>query len=90
MKGLPTVASTCKCLRMVYENYDCLTNALLIPSDLNANLAFSAVGCRFGCQNGINTTKKAKLGEGMAVTRPTPHFLSPLGMLNDNVFYTRC
>ena len=81
VKGLPTVTSTCKCLRMVYEKYDCLTNALLISSDLNADIAFSAVGCRFGCQNGINTTKRAKLGEGLAVTRPTSHFLPPLGML---------
>ena len=28
--GLPTVVSTCKCLRMAYQHYDCLTNALLI------------------------------------------------------------
>ena len=32
--GLPTLASTCKCLRMTY-------NALLIPSDFNANIAHS-------------------------------------------------
>ena len=43
--GFPTVAITCKCMRMAYEHYDCLTNALLIPSDLNANIAFSAVWC---------------------------------------------
>ena len=28
------------------QDYDCLANALLIPSDLNVNIAFSAVGCR--------------------------------------------
>ena len=53
LNGLPTVASTCRLLRMAYKHYDCLTNALLIPSDLNANIAFSAVGCRFGSQNGV-------------------------------------
>ena len=54
--GLPKVASTCKCLRMAYKHYDCLTNALLIPSNLSMNIAFSTVGCRFGSHNGINTT----------------------------------
>ena len=43
-------------LQMAYEHYDCLTNALLIPSDLNANIAILAVGCCFGSQNGIYTT----------------------------------
>ena len=51
--SLPTVAITCKCLRMTYEHYDCFTNALLIPSDLNANDSYSAVACRFGSQNGV-------------------------------------
>ena len=54
--SFPTVASTCKCLRMTYEHYDCLTNALLIPSDLNANNSYSAVWCRFGSQNGVFVT----------------------------------
>ena len=53
MNGLPTVVITCKCLRMAYQHYDCLTNALLIPSDLNANIAFFVVGvalvAKMGC-----------------------------------------
>ena len=40
VNGLPTVSSTCKCLRMAYEDYNCLTNALLVPSDLNGILHF--------------------------------------------------
>ena len=47
--GLSTVARTCKCLGMAYEHNDCLTNALLIPGDVN--IAFLAVGCRFGIQH---------------------------------------
>ena len=53
VNGLPTVVITCKCLRMAYQHYDCLTNALLIPSDLNANIAFFVVGvalvAKMGC-----------------------------------------
>ena len=43
--GLPSVASTCKYLRMAYKHYERLTNALLIHSDSNVNIAFSAVEC---------------------------------------------
>ena len=39
--GLPTLASTCKCLRMTCKCSDCLANALIIPGDLNANIAHS-------------------------------------------------
>ena len=53
---LPTVVSTCKCLRMAYQHYDCLTNALLIPSNFNANTAFSAKECSFGSHNGVLVT----------------------------------
>ena len=40
--NLPTLVSICKCLRMTYKHYDCLANALLIPSDFSANIAFDS------------------------------------------------
>ena len=39
------LANSCECLRMAYEHYECLTNALFIPSDLNVNIAFWSVEC---------------------------------------------
>ena len=39
--GLPTLASTCKCLRITYKHQDCLANALLVPSDFSVNVAHS-------------------------------------------------